>query len=184
VIWRAAALLLLCALPVCARLHSLDAAGYHRMLQANRGHVTLVSFWATWCEPCREELPLLRDFAKRSGGGLRLVTISADEPEAESAAENFLRKIRLRGRVYRIQEAGSQRVIEAVDPTWSGVLPALFVYGRDGRLAARFLGEIDWAKLRNYEGRSGFASFRRSRATRISASRSPIRRSIPRSVGS
>jgi len=117
------------------------------MLQANLGHVTLVSFWATWCEPCREELPRLRDFAKCSGRGLRLVTISADEPEAEPAAERLLQGYRLRGRAYRIREAGSQRIIEAADPTWSGVIPALFIYGRDGRLAARFLGEIDWAKL-------------------------------------
>ena len=46
------------------------------------GHVIIVTFWATWCEPCREELPLFSSYAERHAHeGLRVLGFSLDGPE-------------------------------------------------------------------------------------------------------
>jgi len=48
-------------------------------LAAERGHVVLVNFWATWCPPCREEIPALNAFYRRyHGKGLEIIGVSAD----------------------------------------------------------------------------------------------------------
>ncbi len=123
-------------------LFPLHANRYRGMVDANRGHVLVVAFWATWCEPCREELPRLHRLLRRSSA--RLITISADEPEQAAAAQKFLSQRHMSGRAYRITDP---EVIGAVDPEWRGVLPAIFVYGAEGRLMAKFLGEPDWVAL-------------------------------------
>jgi peroxiredoxin len=56
-----------------------DAAGKRWSLHALRGRPVLVSFWATWCPPCVEEMPSLEDLARRLGDRATILTISVDE---------------------------------------------------------------------------------------------------------
>jgi thiol-disulfide isomerase/thioredoxin len=58
-----------------------DAKGHGLALDAQRGHVVIVHFFATWCEPCREELPALNRLAERSSGTIRVLAISVAEPD-------------------------------------------------------------------------------------------------------
>ena len=52
-------------------------------LSAQRGHVVIVNFWATWCVPCRAEMPMLDAFYKKhSGEGLQMIGLSVDTPAA------------------------------------------------------------------------------------------------------
>lgn len=134
------ALLLLTLTPI-------DRTGYRDMLRGHRGNVVLVSFWATWCLPCRAELPMLGELQKKLSM-LRLVTISADDPEAAAKAETFLREARLEGKAYvRDADEPDDKFIPAVDAKWSGVLPANFLYGRDGKLIQAFAGETKPGEL-------------------------------------
>jgi thiol-disulfide isomerase/thioredoxin len=128
-------------------LAPLDQAGYRELVRGHRGNVLLVSFWATWCIPCRTELPVLGELQRRVPG-FRLVTVSADEPEKAGAAEKFLREARIEGLGYvRDAEESDDKFIPAVDPKWSGVLPASFLYGRDGKLIRAFVGETRASEL-------------------------------------
>ena len=80
-------------------LEPLDEPGYQRMLAANKGKVLLVDFWATWCLPCRAEMPLLVKLeASLRARGFKLVTISADEPEQEAIARKFVAQTAVPGR--------------------------------------------------------------------------------------
>lgn len=121
-----------------------DEKTHQRLIAESRGKVLLIDFWATWCAPCLEEMPLLvalqRKYAAR---GLRLVTVSADEEEDRAAALKFLRQHQVSPPAYLKKVADDDRFITFVDKNWSGALPALFLYDRNGKLVRSFIGEAD-----------------------------------------
>jgi thiol-disulfide isomerase/thioredoxin len=130
------------------KLHPLDEAVYQKLISSQKGSVLLVDFWATWCSPCREEMPdLVRLEAKYRSRGFRLVTVSCDEPEQETDARQFLREHGVSETGYLKQVDDDEKFINAVDPKWSGALPALFLYDRSGRMVQSFVGETEIAEL-------------------------------------
>jgi thiol-disulfide isomerase/thioredoxin len=140
----AAAFLLLAT----ARLTPLDESVYARLLEANRGKVVLVNFWATWCEPCRQEMPHLAEMERRyRGRGFVLLTVSADEPEQEADAYRFLEQAGIRSPAYLKRVKNDDRFITFVDKEWSGALPATFVFDRAGVKRHSFIGETELKEL-------------------------------------
>jgi thiol-disulfide isomerase/thioredoxin len=152
---RAAALaLLLTAWLGAAPLRPLDEGGYRQVLSGNKGHVVLVNFWATYCKPCRAEMPALAALAKRlQAKGFRLVVISADEPEQEKAAQAFIEKQALTGPTYLRKALDDDAFIRAIDSKWSGALPASFLYDRSGKKVKSFVGEIEISELEREIGK-------------------------------
>ncbi|HET8541099.1 MAG TPA: TlpA disulfide reductase family protein [Anaeromyxobacter sp.] len=97
---------------------------------------TVVVFWATWCPPCRDELPGLRALARDPPPPIRLVTFGQDEDEG--AVRAFFGGAPPEELGYR-QDAGSR----AATALGVDVLPAAFLVV-EGRLVARFSGPRDW----------------------------------------
>jgi thiol-disulfide isomerase/thioredoxin len=146
---RRAVICLLCfsLLGVCA-LPTLDESGFQKLVHAKKGKVVLYDFWATWCESCRAELPqLIKLDAKLRALGFELVTISADEPEQDARAEKVVQQFAVRGPAYRRQAKSDEQFINSIDVKWSGALPALFLYDKNGRKVRSFIGETDMATL-------------------------------------
>ena len=143
----AALVLLLQAAPP-SKLIPLDEATYANTLAAKKGKVLLVNFWATWCEPCRKEMPQLSKMsALLKAKGLEFVTISADEPEDEKAALAFLAKAGIAGPVYAKRAKNDDNFINSIDPKWSGALPALILYDKAGKKVKSWIGETDLKAL-------------------------------------
>ena len=68
-----------------------DLSGREQKLSSWRGNVVIVSFWATWCDPCRDEIPIMSTMAKRHREeGLRLIAVNVGESPAKITA--FLKK--------------------------------------------------------------------------------------------
>ena len=124
-------------------LELLDQAAYRSLIASHSGKVVLVDFWATWCDPCREEMPALVALERKlRGKGFVFIPISADDPGQTQTAAQFLARLGLQSPAYLKQAADDQGFINSVSPQWSGALPALFLYDRSGRLARSFIGEI------------------------------------------
>ena len=143
-------LFLFCAVSLLGqpRPSPLDESAFQKVLAAHKGQVVLFDFWATWCEPCRVELPLLiRLEAKYRSRGLKLITVSCDEPEQELDAAKFLGQHQAPGPAYIKRVKDDERFIDSIDPQWSGALPALFLYDRQGRKVKSYIGETDMAAL-------------------------------------
>jgi thiol-disulfide isomerase/thioredoxin len=125
-----------------APLTPVDEAGIRKLVSEHKGKVLVVNFWATWCSPCRAEMPALLSFAKKhQPKRVELVLVSADEPEDEAKARQFLQSVGATGRQYLKKAADDEKFINGIDPKWSGALPATFVYDRNGKRVKSFIGE-------------------------------------------
>ena len=73
--------------PVVPDFRLPDLEGVERDIREWRGSHTLLNFWATWCAPCRVEMPLLKEFQDEYGGkGIQVIGIAVDFPEQVAAA--------------------------------------------------------------------------------------------------
>jgi thiol-disulfide isomerase/thioredoxin len=150
--WAVAALLMvaLCAaaVPQARDMHDpplLDAAGYQQILAQHKGQPLVVTFWATWCEPCRDEYPILNELAKQYGAqGLKVVGVSLDDDGDLILMRRFLARCKPVFPNYRKKpgdESEFGNFKSAVLAGWSGSLPMTIFYARDGRMVGKVLGE-------------------------------------------
>ena len=120
-----------------------DLKGERQALEGWRGRVLVVNFWATWCAPCREEIPEFVRMQERYGArGLQFVGIAIDQPDkvGDFAREFGINYPVLLGgldTVALMREAGNRM----------GVLPFTLVLDRQGNVAMRHPGEIKEAQL-------------------------------------
>lgn len=114
-----------------------DLSGREQKLSAWRGNVVIVSFWATWCEPCRDAIPLMSTMAKRHREeGLRLVAVNVGE--ALGKVSTFLAKSPVAGTVMHDRNSAASKKWDAI------ALPANYLVDRGGSIRYWHLGELDW----------------------------------------
>ena len=144
----ALAVTLLAQQPAQPKLAPLSLEAYNRLIASHKGHVVLVNFWATYCIPCRTEIPELVKFsAQLRARGLDFVLISADEPEQEPQARKFIAG-KAPGPLYIKSADDNDKYAAAIHAKWEGELPASFIYDRSGRKVGAFIGEVP---LKNIE---------------------------------
>ena len=123
-------------------LEVIDGARYKELIEARRGKPVMVAFWATWCEPCRDEYPMVVDLARQNEAkGLAVIGVSLDEDAETGLVRRFLARTAPGFPNFRKKPGGEEAFINLVDPQWSGALPATLFYSRDGHLAAKIVGE-------------------------------------------
>jgi thiol-disulfide isomerase/thioredoxin len=92
----------------------------------------LVNVWATWCEPCREEMPdIVRAYRAHKGEGLRLVLVSSDDQDNRAEAEKFLASQGVEVDSF-LKVGDDMAFINGLEPRWSGALPASFLFDGSG----------------------------------------------------
>jgi thiol-disulfide isomerase/thioredoxin len=118
-----------------------DLQGKHHKLSEHQGQVVLIDFWATWCGPCRMTMPLV-DKLEREYRSRGLIVYSINLRETHDAAAEYIRKkgygvttlLDLDGRVGDAYQVNG--------------IPALFVIGKDGRIASQMVGVQPELELR------------------------------------
>jgi len=95
----------------------------------------LINFWATWCAPCREELPAIEKVQKKySNRKFKVILVSLDFPnQLESRLKPFIRDNKLKSDVILLNDPNQNRWIDKVDPSWSGEIPFSVIYKQNSR---------------------------------------------------
>lgn len=120
-----------------------DMDGVQRDFSEYAGKHSLLNFWATWCAPCRREIPLLKEFhADGDSHGIQVIGIAVDFPEevqvyAEAAEFNY---------PILVGEQDAMAVAESSGIEFIG-LPFTMIVGRDGELLNAHMGEIHQEEL-------------------------------------
>ena len=113
-------------------------------IRAPGAAAVLVNVWATWCVPCREEMPdllrLRRAYAER---GLRVILVCGDFDSERAQAEAFLRELGVDFPTY-FKVGDDTQFIDALDPAWTGALPATFIYDAKGERRYSLFGKTSY----------------------------------------
>ena len=98
--------------------------------------VVVVSFWATFCEPCKAEMPYLQTFhEKYAKDGLAVVSVSIDGPDTEAGVAPYIRK---QGYTFPVVIDRDGSIVQSLNPT--ATAPFLVVIGRDGKVEKKVAG--------------------------------------------
>jgi thiol-disulfide isomerase/thioredoxin len=135
-----------------------DLSGQPQSLSAYKGKILVVNFWATWCGPCREELPMLNQLAGQySPGDVAFVAISLDDATTRSQIPKFLEKKKI---TLPVWTGATPDTLKQLD--LGKIVPATIILDRDGTSVGRIMGEaqrkditsrVDWL----LNGRTGEA---------------------------
>ena len=117
-----------------------DVAGADKTLADFKGRVILLNLWATWCAPCRKEMPDLAKLQKELGGpDFEVVALSLDIKGAEASAA-FLKETGADNlALYTDTNSASLAALQALG------LPSTILIDRDGKEAGRLLGPANWS---------------------------------------
>jgi thiol-disulfide isomerase/thioredoxin len=121
----------------------IDLAGYKDVVAKYHGKGLLVTFWATWCQPCRDEYPMIISLSKEYGPqGLAVIGVTLDEDADLGLVRQFIDKSQPGFPNFR-QKPGidADAFYQGVNPDWRGTMPQTDFYARDGHLARYFVGE-------------------------------------------
>ena len=120
-----------------------DLQGRMLRLSSLRGRVVVLNFWATWCVPCRAEMPLFVEAEKQyASRGVAFVAVSLDDRESRPKIPDFIGEFKIG---FPVWVGGSTMDLE--DLKLGQALPATAFLDREGRIAARVLGEITKKEL-------------------------------------
>lgn len=115
-----------------------DLAGKEHRLDDYKGKVVVLNFWATWCEPCREEMPSLNRL-KAQMADAPFAILAVDMGEGEGRVNAFLDKTPVEFPVLLDRDS-------AVSKAWKvRVLPTTLVIDPDNRIRYMAIGELDWS---------------------------------------
>lgn len=130
-------------------LKTLDEEALAKLLKNDEGKFLLINVWATWCAPCKAELPefltMHRMYRHRD---LQVITISIDDPDEQTAAIKVLQDKKMSTTNYISKLPTQDKLAEILDKEWQGPLPYTVLIGPGGKVLYRKQNSIDPLEVR------------------------------------
>ena len=129
----------------------IDTEALKTLLTQQRQRPLLVNFWATFCDPCRDEFPDLvkidKDFRPQA---LEFVTVSLDDmSDINTTVPQFLGSMKATMPAYLLNVSDPEPAINLVDASWRGDLPATYLYNEKGEIVFKHIGRVKAEELRS-----------------------------------
>ena len=123
---------------------TLDGTRRRKTLADYENKVVLLNVWATWCEPCRVEMPSIEKLHRELGPqGLAVVAISVDDPGAEQRIRDYVKDLGLTFEILHDPQQGTTRNYQITG------YPETFIIARDGTIRRKMIGPDDWSSNAN-----------------------------------
>lgn len=130
------------------KVTQIDEVAFKKLLVA-KDRPLLINFWATWCDPCREEFPDLVTLDNEYKGRIDFITVSLDDPaDISTTVPKFLGQMKAGMPAYLLKTPDESAVISSVSKDWRGGMPFTALYGTDGKLAYFREGKVVMDVLR------------------------------------
>jgi peroxiredoxin len=119
-------------------------ADRYKTMADYKGQVMLLNVWATWCEPCKQELPSLEKLYQEYGPkGLKLVAVSIDDFVTEDSIRTFAKTYGITFEVLHDSTHAIERVYQTTG------YPETFIIGPEGTIRRKWIGPDDWTSQGN-----------------------------------
>lgn len=130
------------------KVTQVDGIGLKKLLKPN-GKPLLVNFWATWCDPCREEFPDLVKINEEYRGKIDFITISLDDlEEINRGVPKFLTEMRADMPAFLLWTQDESAAISAISQEYRGGLPFTIFFDSAGKTAYQKQGKVRLEVLR------------------------------------
>jgi thiol-disulfide isomerase/thioredoxin len=102
--------------------------------------IQIINFWATWCAPCVQELPLFEELQAANKNKIKVTLVSLDFADKVDKVDSFVARKKIGSKVILLDDLDYNSWIDRVDPSWSGAIPAtLIINTQTGR--RKFVGK-------------------------------------------
>jgi thiol-disulfide isomerase/thioredoxin len=102
----------------------------------SQNKTVVLNFWATWCQPCVEEIPLFIKLQKEHPD-ISVVGISMDELNQQPAVQSFAQQHQMNYQVALREGDDFEKMVNSIDPQWIGALPATFIFKNGNRVYSK-----------------------------------------------
>jgi thiol-disulfide isomerase/thioredoxin len=129
------------------QIRPVTVAEVQKLIKEPGARAVLVNVWASWCQPCVEEMPdILRAYRQHKGSGLRLLLVSADPKDGLPKAQKFLAGLGVDFPSY-LKTGDDMQFIDGLDPKWDGTLPASMLFDGQGNKLQLWSGKVSYEAL-------------------------------------
>ena len=127
-------------------VENIDIPQLEAFVAGNKGKVTIVNFWATWCPPCLKEFPdITKLYNDYNSKGLEVLAVSMNEPDEMEDIAEFLEEYDPPFQV-RVAATLDETFYDGIKKDWGGIIPLTLIFDTNGKLVHYHLQEV------NYEG--------------------------------
>jgi len=128
-----------------------STAEFDSLFSGLKGKTVLVNFWATWCAPCKKEMPdLIKLYKNYKEKGFELVLISVDDKDDRNGAlVNYLKALNIDFTVYFDALKKQEDIMTYIDDSWEGEIPKSYIYNTEGKQVKALTGVQSYESLEN-----------------------------------